>query len=137
MAYDPNTDPQIIAARKRVVECEAEARAKGAQLQQDHKLALAKGQTPEQIVARKRVVNVFWEQHLPHEKPEALQAFTARVDFTQPLVSMNARGIDVNDPKAKGFLGLGRKPAYLLSRQFPPHTDADPIYALEYFPVKT
>ena len=137
MTYDPNTDPAIIAARKRVVECEAQARAKGEQLQQDHKLALAKGQSPAQIEARKRVVNVFWEQHLPHEKPEALQALTARVDFTQPLVSMNARGLDVNDPKAKGFLGLGRKPAYLLSRQFPPKTDADPIYALEYFPLKS
>jgi len=137
MTYDPNTDPAIIAARKRVIECEAEARALGEQLQQDHKLALAKGQSPEQIEARKRVVKVFCEQHLPHEKPDVLQAFAARVDYTQPLVSMNARGIDVQNPKGKGMLGLGRKPAYLLSQQFPPHTAADPIYALEYFPLKS
>ena len=137
MTCDPKTDPEIIAAHQRVAECEAQARAKGEQLQQDHKLALAKGQTPEQIEARKRVVNVFWEQHLPHEKPDALQAFSGRVDYTQPLVSMNARGLDVQNPKGKGLLGLGRKPAYLLSQQFPPHTDADPIYALEYFPLKS
>jgi hypothetical protein len=137
MAYDPDTDPEIIAARKRAAECEAEGYAKAAQLQQDHQLALSKGQTPEQIEARKRVVNVFWEQHLPQEKPEVLQSFMARVDYTQPLVSMNARGIDVQNPKGKGLLGLGRKPAYLLSLQFPPHTDTDPIYALEYIPLKS
>ena len=136
MAYDPKTDPQILAARQRASECEAQARAQAAKLQQDHKLALSKGQSPAQIEARQRVVNVFWEQHLPHKKPDALQAFAARVDLTQPLVSMNARGLDVNNPKAKGLLGLGRKPAYLLSPQFPPKSDTDPIYALEYFPLK-
>jgi hypothetical protein len=137
MAYDPNTDPEVIAAHQRVAESEALARAKAEQLQQDHKLALAKGQTPAQIEARQRVVNAFCQQHLPQEKPEALQALMARVDCTQPLVSMNARGIDVQNPKAKGLLGLGRKPAYLLSQQFPPQTDADPIYALEYIPLKS
>ena len=137
MAYDPDKDPAVIAGRKRAAECEAEARALADRLQKDHALALAKGSSPEQIEARKRVVKVFCEQHLPHEKPDVLQSFYSRVDHTQPLVSMNARGIDVQNPKSRGFLGIGRKPAYLLSQQFPSRTDTDPIYALEYFPLKT
>lgn len=136
MAYDPDTDPEVIAGRKRVIECEAEARALSDQLQKDHALALAKGSSPEQIEARHRVVKVFCEQHLPHEKPETLQALYSRVDYTQPLVSMNARGIDVVNPKARGLLGMGRKPAYLLSQQFPSASDTAPVYALEYFPVQ-
>ena len=135
MAYDPNTDEELIAAKKRFAEAEAEARAKGEQLQKDHSLALAKGQTPEQVEARKRVVKVFFEQHLPAEKPDAVEAFLQSVDCTQPLVSMNARGVDVQNPRGKGLLGLGRKPAYVLSKQFPPHSETDPIYALEYYPV--
>ena len=30
----------------------------------------------------------------------------------------------------------GRKPAYVLSKQFAPKAETDPVYALEYFPVK-
>ena len=136
MAYDPDTDPEIIALRKRVVEVEAEAAALGERLKKDHALALAKGQTPEQIEARKRVVKVFFEQHLPEEKPEGVEAFLARVDLKEPLVSMNARGIDPQNPKSRGLLGMGRKPAYVLSKQFAPKSESDPVYALEYYPVK-
>jgi hypothetical protein len=119
------------------IQFETQARAIADALQKDHALALAKGHSPEQIEARKRVYKTFSEQHLPQEKPENIQALAAAIDYTQPLVSMNARGIDVNNPKSKGMLGLGRKPAYLLSQQFPPKTDADPLYALEYFPLKS
>jgi len=135
MAYDPNTDEELIAAKKRFGEAEAEARAKADGLQKDHSLGLAKGQSPEQVEARKRVVKVFFEQHLPEETPEAVEAFLQTVDSTQPVVSMNARGIDVQNPRGKGLMGFGRKPAYLLSKQFLPHTETDPIYALEYYPV--
>jgi hypothetical protein len=137
MSDVPNANPEVMAGRKRAAECEAEGHALAAPLQKDHALALAKGQSAEQIEARKRVYKVFCAQHLPKEKPEDVQALAARVDYTQPMVSMNARGIDVNNPKSKGLLGLGRKPAYLVSQQFPPHADTDPIYALEYFPLKS
>jgi hypothetical protein len=113
---------------------EIQARATADACLKDHDLARAKGQSPEQIQARHRVLKVFCEQHLPSESPET---FAARVDFSQPLLSTNARGIDLNNPKSKGFLGLGRKPAYLLSQRFPPKTDTDPLYALEYFPLKS
>jgi hypothetical protein len=137
MEYDPNTDPEVMAARKRVAEAETAAKVKADQLLQDHDLGRAKGQSPEQIAARKRVVEVFLEQHLPEEPAEALATLKAGVDYTQPLVSTNARGIDIAKPKGKGFLGMGRKPAYLLSKRFAPRGESDPMYALEYFPVTT
>src|SRR5512140_3112455 len=104
------------------IQFEAQARAIADALQKDHALALAKGHSPEQIEARKRVYKIFCEQHLPNEKPENIQALAPQIDYTQPVVCMNARGLDVNNPKSKGMLGLGRKPAYLLSQQFPPKT---------------
>jgi hypothetical protein len=119
------------------IQFETQARATADSLQKDHALALAKGHSPEQIEARNRVYKTFCDQHLPNEKPENMQALAVQIDYTAPMVSMNARGIDVNNPKSKGLLHLGRKPAYLLSRQFPPKTDADPLYALEYFPLKS
>jgi hypothetical protein len=137
MSDDPHTNPEVIAGRKRAAECEAEGQASAAQLQKDHALGLAKGPSPEQVEARKRVFKVFCEQHLPGEKPENIQALAAQIDYTQPMVSMNARGIDVNNPQAKGLLGMGRKPAYVISQQFPARSDADPIFALEYYPRKS
>ncbi len=125
MSNDPN------------IQFENQARATADALQKDHLLGMAKGHSPDQIAARKRVYKTFCDQHLPNEKPENIQALAARIDYTQPMLSTNARGIDVNNPKSKGLLGLGRKPAYLLSQQFPPKSDSDPIYALEYFPLKS
>lgn len=135
-AYDPERDPEVLALRKRVAEVEAQAQEKGERLKRDHELALAKGQDPEQIEARKRVVQIFFEQHLPDEPPEVVAAFLQKVDCTQPVVSMNARGIDVQNPKARGFLGFGRKPAYVVSKKYVPAHDHDPIHALEYYPVQ-
>jgi hypothetical protein len=134
--YDPERDPEILALRKRAAQAEIDAAAKSEPLKKDHELALVKGQSPEQIEARKRVVRLFFELHLPDETPDAVEAFLQRVDCTQPLVSMNARGIDVQNPKARGFLGLGRKPAYLLSKRYAPAQDTDPLHALEYYPAQ-
>jgi len=119
----------------KVAKAEADARAKADAYMKDDALARTKGSSPEQVEARKRVARLFCEIHLPDEKPAERNVRLAGVDYTQPLFPTNARGIDVNAPKG-GFLGLGRKPAYIVSAKLPPKTPDDPVYALEYYPVK-
>ena len=97
----------------------------------DDNLARAKGHSPEQVEARQRVARLFARMHLKDQAP------LAAIDFTQPLTSLNAQKIDVANPKSKGFLGLGNKPAYLVTQNFPPKKPDDPLYALEYFPLRT
>jgi hypothetical protein len=102
----------------------------------DSALAQAKGSTPDHIAARQRVARLFCEIHLPADAPDARAAHLASIDDSAPVANINGRTVDLQNPKAKGFLGLGRKPAYIVSERFPPQKPEDPIYALEYFPVK-
>jgi len=113
-----------------------DAQAKADGWMKDDTLARTKGSLPEQVEARKRVARLFCQIHLPDEKPPERDARLAVIDYTQPLFPNNARGIDINAPKSTGFLGMGRKPAYIVSVKFPPRKPDDPVYALEYFPVK-
>ena len=103
---------------------------------QDDSLARSKGNGPEQIEARRRVALLFCKCHLPKETPELQANRLAMIDYTSPVISTNAKGIDINNPK-RGFLGMGRKPAYFISEAIPPKKPEDPVYALEYFPLKT
>ena len=128
---------QIISDPKaHFAKAQADARAKADAWMKDDNLARAKGSTPEQIDARKRVAKLFCDMHLPTEKPPQIDARLAQIDYTQTVTTTNGRQKKLDDPKGTGFLGFGRKPAYLVSTQCPPKTDADPIYALEYFPLK-
>ena len=99
----------------------------------DDNLARAKGHSPEQVQARQRVAKIFAEMHLP---ADAHAAGLSAIDYAMPLNTVNGRKVDVNNPKS-GFLGLGRRPAYLVSTRFAPKKPEDPIYALEYCPLKT
>src|SRR5262245_17899327 len=103
----------------------------------DTALALAPGATPAQQEARHNVAEQYCGIHFPQESAEALTARLARIDYAQPVCVRNVRGLDVENPKRGGFLGLGRKPAYFISTVFPPKEPDDPIYALEYYPVKS
>jgi hypothetical protein len=103
---------------------------------QDDALARAKGAAPEQVAARQRVAKLFCEIHFTAESAEVRAGHLASIDYSAPLAPINARTVDPQNPKAKGLFGLGRKPAYLVSARFPPRKPEDPIYALEYFPVK-
>ena len=131
-----NLDAVMAAHKKNFALAQTEAKAKADAWTKDDALARAKGNTPEQIEARKRVAKLFCEIHLPDEKPADRDARLAKIDYTQPLFPNNARGIDVNAPKGTGFLGMGRKPSYLVSVKYPPQKPEDPIYALEYYAVK-
>ena len=102
----------------------------------DDAQAQAKGSTPEQRAARHRVAQLFCEIHLASDAPEARSTRLAVIDYSAPVAVINGRGVDLQNPKAKGFLGLGRKPVYLVSTRFIPQKPEDPIYALEYIPVK-
>ncbi|HUO10732.1 MAG TPA: hypothetical protein VM008_20695 [Phycisphaerae bacterium] len=121
--------------KAKVAKAEADARAKADAWMKDDNLARAKGSSPEQVEARKRVARLFCEIHLPDEKPDQIGARLTQFDYTQTVTTTNGRLKNLEDPKA-GFLGFGRKPAYIVSARCPPKTDTDPIYALEYFPVK-
>lgn len=114
---------------------ESDVRARTAAWMSDDTLARNKGNAPEQVEARKRVARLFCELHLPEEAVPARDARLAGIDYALPVATTNARGIDVNNPKA-GFLGMGRKPTYILSAKYPPKTDQDPLYALSCFPLK-
>ena len=103
----------------------------------DTALALSSGTTPEHQAARRRVADQFCGIHFSHESAPARTARLARIDYTQPVCVRNVRGVDVENPKRSGFLGLGRKPEYFISTVFPPREPDDPIYALEYYPVKS
>ncbi|MGN6366892.1 MAG: hypothetical protein ACTHN5_01385 [Phycisphaerae bacterium] len=121
--------------RAKVAKAEADARAKADAMMKDDTLARGKGSSPEQIEARKRVAKLFCEIHLPDEKPEQIEARLGQFDYTQTVTSTNGRLKKLDDPKG-GFFGLGRKPAYIVSQRCPPKTESDPIYVLEYFPLK-
>ena len=112
------------------------AKAKAAQMQNDDKLARAKGSSPEQLIARQHVAAFFREAHCPTDAPEVRAAHLAAIDYGAPVATINGRTVDLQSPRAKGLLGLGRKPAYWVSERFPPKSAEDPIYALEFFPVK-
>jgi hypothetical protein len=99
----------------------------------DDALARGKGASAEQVEARRRVARLFCEIHFAGE---AAAARLELVDFVMPVATVNGRGVDVENPKGKGILGMGRKPAYWVSERFPPKVAEDPIYALEYYPVR-
>jgi hypothetical protein len=96
-------------------------------------LAREKGKMPEQVQARRAVAEQFLEMHMPEDSTTARDALLAEMDYERPIRVINAAGMDVEHPKGTGFLGLGGKPAYVLSKRFPPKLAEDPIYALEYF----
>jgi hypothetical protein len=77
---------------------------------------------------------LFCEIHFG--KSEGHAGRLAEVDYALPVATVNGHGVDLVNPKGKEFFGMGRKPAYWVSERFPPKTAEDPIYALEYFPVK-
>ena len=103
---------------------------------QDDALARAKGSTPEQVAARQRMAKLFCGMHFSRESEELRGQRLALIDYTAPITSVNGRSVDLQNPKSKGFMGMGRKPAYFISATFPPQKPEDPIYALEYYPVK-
>jgi hypothetical protein len=103
---------------------------------QDDALARGKGSSPEQVAARQRVTKLFCAIHFAGEAAEATASRLAAVDYQAPVTTINGRTVDVQNPKAKGFLGLGRKPGYWVSEKYPPKGAEEPIYAIEYFPVK-
>jgi hypothetical protein len=117
-------------------EVSAKARATTDGFLKDDALARAKGAKPEQVAARQRLAKFFCDSHFAAESAELRAGRLAQIDYTAPLATVNGRTVDVQNPKAKGFLGMGRKPAYFVSATYPPQTPEDPIYALEYFPLK-
>jgi hypothetical protein len=120
----------------KAVAAEGAAQAQADGWAKDDALARGKGAAPEQVEARRRVARMFCEIHLAEEKAEDRGARLAGVDYGMPVATVNGRGVDVGNPKGKGFLGMGRKPAYWVSERFAPKGAEDPIYALEYYPVK-
>jgi hypothetical protein len=124
-------DTQAISAK-----ATADANAKTQAFMKDDSLARAKGSTPEQIEARKRVARLFCELHFPKDNAAAIEARLAPVDYTQTVTTTNGRLVNMETPKSVGFMGMGRKPAYFVSAAFPPKKPDDPIYCLEYFPLK-
>ena len=116
-------------------EVSAKARADADAWKKDDALARARGSSAEQIAARQRVVKMFCEIHFPKDTPEIREGKLAQVDYTVPTTTLNGRNVDLDNPKSKGFLGIGRKPAYFVSEAIPPQKPEEPIYVLEYFPV--
>jgi hypothetical protein len=102
------------------------------QRQRTYELAMAKGNSAEHTAARRTVIMDFISVHNP-KTAENPQPFLVTVDFASPVRVVNGRDIDMDHPKATGFFGMGRKPAYLRSENMPPKTPEDPVYALEYF----
>jgi hypothetical protein len=116
----------------------ADAQARADALVQDDTLAQSKGTTPEHIEARKRVAKLFCDIHLAKENAATRDAHLAAIDYTCPVVIINARTVESAAPKKAGFFaGFRRKPNHLLSTAFPPKKPDDPVYALEYFVPKT
>ncbi len=110
--------------------------AKSAALTQDAGLAAAKGASPDQQAARRRVAELFCSIHLPTATPDEVAARIAALDLGQPVQVVNAAGIDTSAPPARGFWGVGKKPQYLVSKAVPPKKPDDPVYALKSFPAK-
>jgi hypothetical protein len=102
----------------------------------DDALARAKGAGVDQIEARRRVAKLFCDIHFPADSAEVVANRLAFIDYSAPVITINGRAVNLENAKAKGLFGLGRKPAYLVSSRFPPQKPEDPIYVLEYFPVK-
>src|SRR5689334_19899287 len=92
----------------------------------------AKGNSPEQIEFRKSAAKQFARIHLRAGESDPQ---LANIDFSHPVTTVNAQTINHANPKSRGFLGLGKKPSYLLTQNFPPKKPEDPYYALEYFPL--
>jgi hypothetical protein len=137
MPLPPNYAEMLKAWQEKYAKACADSQAKAdAWLKQDL-VARSKGSSPEQIEARKGVARLFCEMHFPADTPAARDARLAQIDYTQPLSPANGRTVDTGNPKASGFLGMGRKPAYLVSAQFLPKKPEDPIYALQYIPLKS
>jgi hypothetical protein len=137
MIYNPDTDPEVLALRQRVKDCEAAAHVQAEQYKKDDTLARTKGKTPEQIEARKRVAALYLELHYPQVKPDEIQNVLAVIDYEMTVSTTNGRYVDLEKPKGTGFMGFGRKPQYLVSKAYPPKEEKDPIYALEYFVVES
>lgn len=134
--YNPDTDPEVIALREQVRRAEAEAQAQADRFTKDDQLARTRGETPEQVEARKRVAALYCELHFPQEPPADIGKILAAIDYQMTVTTLDGRSVDMENPKGIGFLGFGRKPTYLLSKAHPPR-DQQPIYALEYFAVET
>jgi hypothetical protein len=123
--------------RTRAAKAVADEKARSAAVLREYELATAKGSSPDQVLARQHVAATFVDLHFPAETPSIRQARLAPIDYTQPLAVQNGRVVDIRNPKSSGFLGFGRKPAYLVSAAFTPNKPEDPIYVLEYFPRKS
>src|SRR2546423_1120519 len=76
----------------------------------DDALARGKGASPEQAAARKRVAALFCQCHLPAETSDAVQAILQAIDCAQPVTTTNGRMVNLENPKGRGFLGMGNKP---------------------------
>jgi hypothetical protein len=135
--YNPDTDPEVIALREQVKRAEVEAQAKADQFMKDDQLARTKGDSPEQVEARKRVAALYLEMHYPQESGAEIEKILSVIDYQMTVSTTNGRFVDMENPKGIGFLGFGRKPCYLVSKAYPPHDEQQPIYALEYFAVET
>lgn len=134
---DNPTPAQIEAHRKALYDkAVADAKAQSDQWMKDDNLARAKGSTPEHIEARKRVAKLFMEMHFDDHSPAVTAPYLAAIDYTLPVTTTNGRIKNLENPKGSGLLGMGRKPAYIQSKRFPPKNDTDPIYVLEFYPVK-
>lgn len=128
-------DAEKLAAegRDRVAKAEAAAKAKVDAWAKDDALAASKGKTPQQMEARRRVMELFCQLHLPKETPDTIQTILDSVDYTFPVTTTNGRLVDMENPKGTGMFGMGRKPSYLVSKAFPPQNPEAPIYVVEYF----
>ncbi len=125
-----------LAHQQHVAKCSEAATAGAEKFQKDDALARAKGNAFEQVEARQRVARLFCELHLPDDAPAQRDARLAAIDYQMPLAAINARGKDLSAPRSGRLFNFGRKPSYLVSTRFPPKTDAEPLYTLEYFAPK-
>ena len=114
----------------------AAAKAQADAWARDADLASSKENAPASIEARKRVAKQFSDIHLQSDSPAERAAGLNRVDYAMPVTNVNARTVDISKPKKNGLFGFGRAPAYLVSKHLPPTKPDDPIYALEYYPLK-
>jgi hypothetical protein len=128
-------DNLAAAGRERLAKAEAAAKAKVDAWAKDDALAASKGKTQPQMEARRRVMELFCQLHLPRETPDAIRAILDSVDYAFPVTTTNGRVVNMENPKGAGLFGMGRKPSYLMSKAFPPQNPEAPIYVVEYFAV--
>ena len=112
-----------------------EAQALAGQWRNDDTLARTKGSSPHQVEARRRVVTQFCEIHFPEDTADQRSARLADIDCTRPTTIRNGRTVNLANPKSKSL--FASKPAYLVSAKYPPASADAPIYALEYFPLRS